>query len=179
MTGRAAAVLSLAALAAACRRTPAPGDPPGPARASETAAPGVEASAAPADHLAPGELVEGPGQAFGIALPRGMLVSGAFVDVVYASAPASVHALARYFGARLESGGVREGEQAATFEHVRVRGKPGDELTVKIARAPQGARVEIRKATPPPAVVPPDEASRWKQVGLTPEGRLADPNHLD
>jgi hypothetical protein len=137
------------------------------------------ASAAPSDHLAPGELREGSQRAFGVALPSALRVKGSFVDVVYAGGPASVHALVQYFRARLEDGTMREGPAAATFEHVKVRGKPGLELLVHIANGADGASVEIRDSTPPPAPALPDEPSRWRQVGLTPQGRLADPSHLD
>jgi hypothetical protein len=131
------------------------------------------------DHLAPDELIEGSQAAFGVLLPRALALKASFVKVVYASGPPSVHALAQYFRARLEGGNMREGPQAATFEHVRVRGKPGVELLVRITRGIEGASVEIRDSTPPVVPALPDEAARWRQVGLTPQGRLADPTHLD
>jgi hypothetical protein len=178
MKTRVAATVWGLALAAACRR-PAPSDT-SEGQASATAAAAASASIAPpADHLAPGELIEGSQQAFGITLPRDLRVKGTFVDVVYASGQVSVHALTQYFRARLEDGSLREGAQASTFEHVRVRGKPGLELLVRVAAARDGANVEIRNATPPTASPLGDEPSRWKAVGLTPHGRVADPTHLD
>jgi len=137
------------------------------------------APATPVDHLAPGELLEGPQQAFGLKLPRDLRVEGVFVDVVYATGPATVHPLVQYFRARLTGGGVREGATSATFDHVRVPGQPSVELLVRVAEAPGGARVEVRDVTPRPAPKLPDEAARWRQVGLTPDGRLADPTHLE
>jgi hypothetical protein len=134
---------------------------------------------APTDHLGADELLEGSQQAFGILLPRALQVKGSFVDVVYATGHASVHALAQYFGARLQDGSMREGAYAATFEHVRVPGKPDVELFIRIGTVREGASVEIRNSTPPNLLLPPDEAARWRQVGLTPHGRLADPAHLD
>jgi hypothetical protein len=178
MRTRAARTAALLALAVACHRSPPSGqDQGGPTVATATTAP--RASGAPADHLGPDELVEGSQQAFGIALPRALRVKGAFVDVVYATGQASVHALTQYFRARVQDGSLREGSQAATFEHVRVPGKPAVELLVHIAAGRDGANVEIRNSTPPVAPSLPDEAARWKAVGLTPHGRLADPTHLD
>lgn len=139
----------------------------------------MPAPATPVDHLAPGELVEGGQQAFGLPLPRDLRVEEAFADVVYARGRVPVHALVQYFRERLQEGGVREGERTASFDHVKVRGKPGLELGIHIMAEPGGTRVEIRDTTPPPAPDLPDPASRWKQVGLTPDGRLADPTHLD
>jgi hypothetical protein len=138
-----------------------------------------EANTPPADHLAPDELVEGTVQVFGVTLPRVIAVKGMFVDVAYAGGPASVHALARYFRPRLTGGTLREGPLTAVFEHVKVPGKPGIELSVHIASAADGSTIALRDSTPRPAPALPDEASRWRQVGLTPQGRLADPTHLD
>jgi hypothetical protein len=173
----AAAVVGLVALAGACRRSEPATDGQDPTANGAGSAPARLAS--PADHLAPGELLEGPEQVFGVALPREVKLRESFVDVAYASGPAAVPALVQYFRARLEDGALREGPGAATFEHVKVRGKPGADLTVRITPAPSGANVEVRDTTPPRLPPLPDEAARWKQVGLTPEGRLADPRHLD
>jgi hypothetical protein len=164
------------ALAAGCRRPEPPSDRQEPPAG---VAPPPAATPAPVDQLAPGELLEGSERAFGVALPRIMRVKGSFVDVVYGAAPTSVHALAQYFRSRVEEGSFREGPSAATFEHVKVRGKPGLELYLRILTAPDGTSVEIRDATPRAAPLLPDEASRWRQVGLTPNGRLIDPTHLD
>jgi hypothetical protein len=175
--GTLALAAGLTAAFAACHRSAAQ-DKPSTASATPSAAP-VPASSMPIDHLAPGELVEGGQQAFGLTLPRDVRIEQAFADVVYARGRVPVHALVQYFHARLQEGGMREGERSASFDHVKVRGKPGLELAIHIMDEPGGTRVEIRDTTPPPAPGLPDEASRWKQVGLTPDGRLADPTHLD
>jgi hypothetical protein len=178
VTPGAAGVLVLLALAVGCKR-PAPATEVEAPSDSAGASTQSEASSTPVDHLAPDELLEGPVQVFGLFLPRAAVVKETFVDVAYASGPVSVHALARYFRRRLNGGTLRESQAAATFEHVSVPGRPGVELSVRIAAAPDGSSVEVRDSTPPPAPSLPDEASRWKQVGVTPQGRLADPTHLD
>ena len=178
MNARHTAVLAALVFAAAsCRRHDPETQTEDPrATASSGQAP---SATPPADRLAPGELLEGSQLAFGVVLPRLMNVRGSFLRVVYGSAPTSVHALAQYFRARLEDGTFREGPSSATFERVKVRGKPGLELGVRIATSPEGASIEIRDTTPVAAPGLPDEAARWKQVGLTPAGRIADPSHLD
>jgi len=173
--GALALAAGLTAAVGACHRSAAQ-DRPSTASAAPSAAP---APSTPVDHLAPGELVEGGQRAFGLTLPRDLRIEEAFADVVYASGRVPVHALVQYFHARLQEGGVREGERSATFDHVKVRGKPGLELAIHIMAEPGGTRVEIRDTTKPPAPDLPDQVSRWKQVGLTPDGRLADPTHLD
>jgi hypothetical protein len=178
MTPGAVAVVVLLVFAGGCRR-PSPTSEP-QEQANEGDAPnGAEAIGTPVDHLGPDELLEGPIQVFGVPLPRALTVKETFVDVAYASGPVSVNALVGYFRSRLQGGRPHEGPLAATFEHARVHGKPGLELTVRITETPDGSSVEVRDSTPQPAPALPDEPSRWKQVGLTPAGRLADPSHLD
>ena len=110
---------------------------------------------------------------------RGMQVTQSFVDLVTATGPVSVPSLARYLGARLEGGTLREGKEAATFEHVAARGKPDPELLVKITATFGGARLEIHKVTHQQVHLLPDEEARWRQVGLTPQGKIIDPLHTE
>ena len=136
-------------------------------------------TAPPVDHLAPGELLEGSERAFGITLPRGVRVDGAFVQVVLASGSLTVHPLVQYFRSRLQGGDLREGETSATFEHVTVPGESDRQLSVHIEEVRRKAVIDIRDTTPRAASKLPDEAARWKSVGLTPGGRIADPTHLE
>jgi hypothetical protein len=156
-------------------------------RATEHAADGVNATAAaplpvdsiPVDHLAADELVEGTAKAFGLKLPRGMIVKAAFADVVYAQGPVPLGPAEHYFRTRLHDGSVREGEAAATFEHVHVAGSPGRELSVRLEQAPGEVQVVMRDTTPPTLPSLPDDDARRRAVGLTPEGRWVDPTHLE
>jgi hypothetical protein len=135
--------------------------------------------APPVDHLGPGELLEGKAQAFGLLLPRGIGIEGAFTDLVIASGPVELHPSVRYLRARLSGGSLREGDTSATFEHVRVAAKPGPELRIHVGVSIEGVRIAIRDVTPPELPPLPDEVSRWRRVGLTPDGHLADPTHIE
>jgi hypothetical protein len=168
---------ALFALATACRGSSPPGDSPSTGASGAAASAGP--TAVPVDHLAPGELLEGSAQAFGITLPQGVRVDEAFVKVVYASGPLPVHPLVQYFRSRLRGGDVREGESSATFDHVTAPSDADRPLSIHIAEVHRGALIEVRDATPAPAPNLPDEAARWKNVGLTPNGRLADPAHFE
>ncbi len=137
------------------------------------------ASAPPVDHLAPDELLEGTDHAFGLTLPRNLQIGQSFVALIDADGPLALHPVVKYFRDRLDGGTVHEGDGSATFEHVTVRGKPGVELAIHITTAPGGVHVEVRDATPVPAPNLPNEAARWKHVGLAPNGRVLDPTHLD
>jgi hypothetical protein len=157
-------------LATGCHRAPTSDAPP-----PSSATPVV----VPADHLSPGELIPGTEHAFGLTLPRGFHVDGAFPDAVFATGYGDVASVARYFRNRLQDGDLRQGGTSATFEHVHAPGDPGRELRVHLETVAFRVRIEVHDATPPPAPVLPDEKARWRQVGLTPDGHLADPTHLD
>lgn len=168
-----AGLLALAALAACSKpSTSADGLPP-----AQLAVP--PAGSLPADHLAPDELVEGKDQAFGVTLPRGLAIQQRYVEVVHATGPMTVHALVKYFQPRVKGGSFREGERSATFEHVTApTTPPNTDLTIDIAALLSETRVDISATPIVAAPVLPDEESRWKQVGLTPEGKVLDPTHL-
>jgi hypothetical protein len=166
---------ALAAIAVGCRRAPSEEAPAPSATAPLT---GAAPSGVPADHLAPGELVEGREVAFGVPLPRGVLVERRYPDIVYASGPMPVHSLAAYFQPRLRGGSLREGPSAATFEHVSQPNEPNAELLIHIEADLGKTRIELTSFHHSEAPVLPDEASRWRQVGLTPQGKILDPTHL-
>jgi hypothetical protein len=168
------AVLALGVLGLGCRRVPLQAD--GQEHAPE---PHLAAGAFPVDHLGEGELLEGPAQAFGVALPRGISVDSAFARAVLASGRGSVASLTKYLQARLVGGEFRDGPESATFEHVQSPAQPGADLRVQIRSWGSGVTVEFRDVTLQPAPDLPNEAARWRQVGLTPDGKLADPAHLD
>ncbi len=134
----------------------------------------------PVDHLGPNELVESTDRVFGVALPRGLDVEKRYPDYIYATGTMTVHALVLYFRSRLQGGALRESEKVATFEHVTTPGlAPYTELLIHFATTGTRTSVELSSTTHPPAPVLPDEAARWRQVGLTPNGKLLDPTHLD
>jgi hypothetical protein len=139
----------------------------------------VPTASAPLDHLAPDELLEGDRAAFQLRLPRDLRVDGNFADVVFATGEVGIHPLVKYFRARLAEGSLREGDDAATFEHVRVAGKGTDELSVHITKSFGRTRVEIRNVTPKEQPNLPDDAARWRQAGLTPQGRPLDPKRFE
>ncbi len=172
---RAAGCAVVAALAVACHGSSPGGEGPAP----PATAVAVRATPVPADHLAPGELLEGTDKAFDIALPRGLKVDGRFTDEVLANGPFGVHPLVSYLQGHVQGGSLSEGATSATFDQVTTPGKPERPLTVRILKAGDGVHVEIRDVTPVTMPALPDENARWKQVGLTPTGRIVDPTHLD
>jgi hypothetical protein len=170
----AAALVALAAVFPACRKAHEESKAHGGDAPEEPSRP-------PVDHLAPGELLEGQARAFELVLPRAMSIDHAFVDVVYASGPVPVESLARYVRARVRDGAMRPNGESFVFDGVRVPDNPKRLLRIRVEPRTSGrvgADLEIRDVTPPEATAHDDEASRWREVGLTPDGRLLDPQHL-
>ena len=166
--------LALAALSACRNAPPEQWQPAGPAPVV-SAAP----SAPPADHLAPGELVEGTQHAFGLALPREVPIEREQPGSVRAVGPVTVHSLVKYFKTRLQDSKLTEGDTYALFEQVKIGGQPGKVYRVRMTELPpRGSLLELDDVTPQPMPDLPDEQARWRQVGLTPEGRVLDPTKL-
>lgn len=166
-------ILAVAALtvvgSAACRKPP-------PDRRDEAPPP-------PPDHLAPGEVPEGGDKAFALPLPRASRVFMKFPETVHVRSSLPPEQLSNFVRARVKSGRVLVGATMTTFEDVVVPAEPKRHLTVEIrpARTFSDARSEmvVKDVTPPP---PPDEneseADRRRKAGLTPDGKLLDPNHM-
>jgi hypothetical protein len=125
-------------------------------------------------------VVEGTEKAFGVPLPRGVVIEHQYVDLVQATGTMSVHALVKYFHARLHGGSLREGPDAATFEHVIQPDGTDAEITVHVEAGRLGSvRLELTSYKhPPPSPPIPDETARWRSVGLAPNGKVLDPTHL-
>jgi len=175
LTLRTALALGLALAGSGCSK---PSVATGDAPASKLDNP--PPSTPPVDHLGPNELIEGTDRAFGVPLPRGLAVEQRYPDFVYATGTMTVHALVLYFRPRLQGGSVRESETVATFEHVTVAGlPPNTELSIHLTATLNETRVEMSSTTHPPAPQLPDLAARWRQAGLTPDGKVLDPTHLD
>jgi hypothetical protein len=172
MLSRIGAVAVGLAVAACSHDDPTDASPP-PAPADSTLAP------RPNDHLGADELLEGPDKAFGLPLPRGSQFISKFPDSVTVSTVAHVAPLVSFVRARVREGTLSKGATSATFEHVRIPGDPGHEYRVRLREANgQGATLAVDDTTP--AVdTGGTPAERERALGLTPDGKIADPTHLE
>ncbi len=165
------AALAIGVAAAACSHDDVTEAPPPPA--DSTLAP------RPTDHLGADELLEGPDKAFGLPLPRGSQIQSKFPDSVTATTIAHIAPLVSFVRARVREGTLSKGAASATFEHVRIPGDPGHEYRVRL-REPDGRGATLAVDDTTPAVDPggtPEE--RERALGLTPDGKIADPTHLE
>jgi hypothetical protein len=137
-------------------------------------------SAAPAvDQARPGELAEGPDSAFGLPVPRRMVIKARFPDAVFATGQVSLEALGNYVRERVVAAHVDTGPAKTVFTGVSVKSSP--QRLVRIEVATQGGETElvVRDQTKPPAKDGLSEEERWKELGLDPRGQPLDPTHLE
>lgn len=141
----------------------------------------VAPSAKPLDHLAPGELNQGPGQVFGFAVPARMRVTGAFLERAYLEGEVTPEALANYVRERVDADHVELGAVSTVFSHVRVKGGAPDRVYDFEVKPGRGNTTElvISDVTPRPKDPPGmSDADRWRQAGYAPDGKPLDPNQL-
>jgi hypothetical protein len=135
-------------------------------------------AAVPTDRLAPKELLESKTVVFGIALPVGLRVvvntSNARMDI---TGPGEQDQVTRYFQARVKGGKLFPGAHASDFRGVAAPSAPGRLLDIHVEQDHALTDVIMKDVTPKDAaVLPPAEA--YRLTGTTPDGKLADPNHL-
>lgn len=167
---RAALGLLLIMLMPACRDEPKP-----------TAAPAPSAAPAPPpDQLRPGELAEGTLEAFGLKLPRIMKVDTQFPDAVFASGEATHKDVVAYIRERVLAEKVETIQTKTVFEGATLKTAPTKKLRIEVIAQARGVvKMVIRDETRPPAKPGLTEEERWREVGLTPQGELIDPSHLN
>lgn len=146
----------------------------------------VDAAALPVDHLAEGELAEGPERAFALRLPMASTVTARFAGSVHVRSTLSPDELAGFVRARVAHGTERIGAttRTTTFESVVVPEEPARRVTVEVRPAERhtGARSEmvVKDVTPPPPPPPGvSEAELRRRAGLTPDGKLLDPKNME
>ena len=129
--------------------------------------------ARPVDHLAPGELIDGEAQAFGLSLPRGLSIVGGISGQITGETEAPPEHVSNYFRARVADGKITVGTTSTMFARVRAKANPSRELDIRVEQTPNGSRVDIMDVTRPAGPAPTSAAAALKEVGLDPAGRPA------
>lgn len=143
----------------------------------------TDADQKPLDHLAPGEAVEGKEQVHGLPLPRLSQIAARLASSTHVTSQLSPEELINFLRARVKEGTVTTGASSTTLVNVIPRNDANKRLTieVRVARAGDGTRSEmiIRDTTPAPVEPGLSDEQRMKKAGLTPDGKIADPTHLE
>jgi hypothetical protein len=132
----------------------------------------------PPDHFAINELPLGPDKAFSLPLPRGARVVTEY-DEVQVFTGYSPEVLANFVRYHVQGGKVVVGANSTQFDEVFAKEDAQKALFIDV-RAADGihgaSQMIVRAARGGDPSVPNDE--HFKRLGLTPDGKLADPKHL-
>lgn len=167
MTARLVVSPWLLVLLVSCKKE-APPPPPEPAGAS------VEP-----DRLPPGQLLEGDEKVFDLALPVGSTIEAVFQGSASVFGSYAPEDLAAYLKPRLRSSHVEMAGDKIVFPKAEVRGREGRIFRVEIGSFRGGTQLRLRDITPARAEPGLTEEERWRQVGMTPDGRLIDQNSME
>jgi hypothetical protein len=153
-------------LCASCQRKSAPA-PAGSALAAS--------AAKPVDRLAPDELAAGTADVWGLTIPRDMRIEHRFPEVAYVVGPVKADALANYVRDRVVVSHVEIGAGRTIFPNAHIKGGSRDHVyELDVIPEPSGSRLEIQDLTPVKVVPGLTDEERWRQAGLTPQGRPLD-----
>jgi hypothetical protein len=139
----------------------------------------VEAPRPPVDKLEPGELAEGSEKAFGLPIPRSMLIEARFPDAVFAVGEISPDLVASYIQTRVVSEGIDKGPVKTVFPRATLKDAPTSVVHIEVVARGRSTSLVVRDVTRPPAKDGLSEEQRWKELGLTPRGEPLDPTQLE
>ena len=138
------------------------------------------ASATPVDRLAPDELAAGNAEVWGFVVPREMQVEHRYQEVAHLIGTVKPDALANYVRDRVVVSHVEIGAARTIFPNARIKGGAPDRVyELDVIPEPGQTRLVIRDTTPLKVIPGLSDAERWKQAGLTPEGRPLDPKKFE
>jgi len=134
----------------------------------------------PVDRLAPDELGAGNAEVWGFVVPRDMQVEHRYEGVTHLVGPVKPDALSNYVRERVVVSHVEIGAARTIFPNARIKAGAADRVyELDVIPEPGITRLVIRDTTPPKIQPGLTDAERWRQAGLTPEGRPLDPKAFE
>lgn len=135
-----------------------------------------------ADHLAKGEIPEGKERAFTLPLPLHSTIKARFPGSIHVGSPLSHEELSNFVRLRVKDGKTSSGASETRFENVVVTKDSTRTLVIEIRKAvivgEYRSQMVVNDVTPPPPEPGLSDADRWKKAGMTPDGKLLDPKHM-
>jgi hypothetical protein len=145
------------------------------------AAPAPAGSAAPSsaptpiDRLAPDELSSGSADVWGFHIPSEMRIEHHYQEAAYIIGPVKPDALSNYVRDRVIVSHVEIGAGRTIFPNARIKGGAPDRIyELDVIPEPGATRLVIHDITPLKVVPGLSDEERWRQAGLTPQGRPLD-----
>ncbi len=109
-----------------------------------------------------------------------MQVEHRYQEVTHLLGPVKPDALANYVRERVVVSHVEIGAARTIFPDARIKAGAADRVyELEVIPEPGTTRLVIRDITPPKIVPGLTDAERWRQAGLTPEGRPLDPKAFE
>jgi hypothetical protein len=134
----------------------------------------------PVDRLAPDELAAGNAVVWGFVIPREMQVEHRYKGITHLVGQVTPDALANYVRERVVVSHVEIGAARTIFPQARIKSGDADRVyDLEVIAEPGITRLVIRDSTPPKILPGLSDAERWRQAGLTPEGRPLDPKAFE
>ncbi len=130
--------------------------------------------ARPVDHLASDELAAGTADVWGFVVPRDMRIEHVFPEIAYVVGPVQPDALANYVRERVTVSHVEIGAGRTIFPNAHIKGGSDHYYELDVIPEPGGTRLQIQDLTPVKVTPGLSDEERWKQAGLTPQGRPLD-----
>ena len=136
--------------------------------------------AKPLDRLAADELAAGSANVWGFAVPREMIVEHRYVETAHLVGRVQADALANYVRDRVVVSHVEIGAGRTVFPDARIKGGAPDRVyELDVVPEPGQTRLVIKDTTPLKVTPGLTDAERWRQAGLTPQGRPLDPKKFE
>lgn len=131
------------------------------------------------DRLPPGELLEGEVRAFGLPLPRQMTLESITKRTAHARGEVSAQLLGDYLRQRVHVHHVEMAERTLVFPKVQLRGD-AQHTVLRLEVIDEGLTTHliVRNLMGPPLVEGLSDEEHWKRAGMTPDGKLIDPQKL-
>lgn len=130
------------------------------------------------DRLPPGKLLEGEVVLFGLRLPRGFTVKEAYGTTTIAIGQANPDDVAEYLRARVQAKHVELGQGKLTFPDCAVVGT-NHPLRIEVTGQNVTTKLFVRDLARPVAKEQKSATERWREVGLSPDGKLLNEHELE
>ncbi len=133
--------------------------------------------ALPTDRLSSDELQASTVVVFGLPVPVGMKIVARYPDTVMLEGRVSPEALANYVRKHISKTMIEMGAARTVYDKVTINGGPeGRVFRIEIGRRLLETTMSVEDITRPVADPGLTPAQRWESVGMTPTGKLLNPN---
>jgi hypothetical protein len=126
----------------------------------------------PVDFTTPGELAPGTIDAFGLKLPRDMVIEAKFGDTIHAVGRLHFEHVSNYIRDRVSAIKVNIGPSRTQFKNAVLLADDTKTLEIEVIVVRKGVQVTVRNRTKKPAEPDLSDEERWRRAGLDKNGEV-------